>query len=444
MKTIYDKEAVQIRLKYVLQVIDNDISIADAARNANVAWRTMKRWVTWFEIEGVSGLQNKPRGITEPVDEDTRGKIIELKRENRCRSGRKIRDLLKERHDIEKHRQTVWRILKESGENKRQKRSFKIYHDFERPRPNSLWQVDFMDAIVVEGVGLVYLLVFIDDHSRKITGARFVKTRSEQHVLELLWQSICHNGMPSQIYSDQGTQFKCYLGKGFTRFEKVCKRLGIGPIFASVSYPEGKGKIERLFGFVQDDFLTEYIFTDLEDMSGKFDEWVQWYNEMHEHSSLGGKPPNSRYRNFKPRMPEGDMFDIFAEHALRKVRKNATISFQGQIYPVDPKYVHEKVEVLMFGNDIKIYGRLKLLAEYDSGVDYHEKMLRRTYTRLVRKDGAIKFRNVRYYIGSELAGQRVEVVIIRDQLRAFLSSKRLLIFKLGEGDAVLINADRSF
>lgn len=65
MKTIYDKEAVQIRLKYVLQVIDNDISIADAARNANVAWRTMKRWVTWFEIEGVSGLQNKPRGITQ-------------------------------------------------------------------------------------------------------------------------------------------------------------------------------------------------------------------------------------------------------------------------------------------------------------------------------------------------------------------------------------------
>jgi len=441
MKTIYDNKTVQSRLKHVLQVIDNDISVAEAARNANVAWKTMKQWINRFKQEGVNGLLNKPRGSTEPVDDDTQEKIIELKRENRCRSCRKIRDLLEERHGKKAHRQTIWHILKEVGENKRDKRSFKVYHDFERPRPNSLWQVDFMDAIVVEGVGLVYLLLFIDDYSRKIMGAKFVTSRSEQHVLELLWQAICQNGMPSQIYSDQGTQFKSHLGKGFTRFEKVCKRLGIGPIFASVNYPEGKGKIERLFGFIQDDFLTEYV-TGLYDMNAKFDNWIRWYDEKHEHSSLGGLPPNSRYMNFKPRMPEGDMFDIFAERALRKVRKNATISFRGQIYPVDPQYVNEKVEILVFGNDIRIYGQSKLLAEYDSRIDYHEKMLRRTYTRLVRKEGAIKFHNVRYFVGPELAGQRVEVVIIRDQLRAFLSSKRLLIFKLGEGDAVLVNTDR--
>ena len=122
--------------------------------------------------------------------------------------------------------------------------------------------------------------------------------------------------------------------------------------------------------------------------------------------------------------------------------RNVSISFRGQIYPVDPKYVNEKVEVLVFGTDIKIYGQSKLLAQYDSRIDYHEKMLRCTYSRLVRRNGSIKFRNVRYYVGSEHAGRRVEVVVIRDQLRAFLSSKRLLIFKLGEGDAVLIRTDR--
>lgn len=442
MKTIYDDLAVQERLKYVLRVIDDDISISEASRKAGVTWKTMKNWVIRFQNEGVNGLRNRPRGRTMPIHKEIKEQIIELKRENRCRSCRKIRDLLADRYGFKEHRQSIWRTLKEVGENKRDKQDFKVYHDFERPRPNSLWQVDFMDAIVIEGVGLVYLILFIDDYSRKIVGARFVPTRSEQHVLELLWQSICHNGMPSQIYADQGTQFKSHLGKGFTKFEKICKRLGIGPIFASVNYPEGKGKIERLFGFVQDDFLPEFIFTDLDDMNEKFNDWVSWYNEKHEHSSLGGNPPNSRYRNFKPRMPEGDMFEIFAEHALRKVRKNATISFRGQVYPVDPKFVNEKVEVLVFGTEVKIYGQSKLLAEYDSRIDYHEKMLRCTYTRLVRKDGAIKFQNVRYHIGQELAGQRVEVVIIRDQLRAFLSSNRLLIFKVGESDAVVIKTDR--
>lgn len=179
MKTIYDDLAVQERLKYVLRVIDDDISISEASRKGGVTWKTMKKWVMRFKTEGVNGLVNQPRGRTVPVSKETKEQIIELKRENRCRSCRKIRDLLAERYGVKEHRQTIWRVLKEAGENKRDKQNFKVYHDFERPRPNSLWQVDFMDAIVVEGVGLAYLLLFIDDYSRKIVGARFVTTRSE-------------------------------------------------------------------------------------------------------------------------------------------------------------------------------------------------------------------------------------------------------------------------
>ena len=69
-------------------------------------------------------------------------------------------------------------------------------------------------------------------------------------------------------------------------------------------------------------------------------------------------------------------------------------------------------------------------------------MLRQVHVRLVKKDGRIKFQNTRYLIGKEFIGQRVEVVVIRDQLRAFLSSKKLIIFKLGEDDAVVIRLDR--
>jgi len=34
--------------------------------------------------------------------------------------------------------------------------------------------------------------------------------------------------------------------------------------------------------------------------------------------------------------------------------------------------------------------------------------------------------------------------VIRDQLRAFLSSNRLMIFKLGESDAVVVKMDSTF
>jgi len=441
MAHIYDNETVQYRLKYVLQVRDKDRTISDASRAAGVTWKTLKEWVVRFEREGIQGLANKTRGKSTPVSQEHKNHLVDLKRENRSRSCRKIRDLFQTEHGMKLHRQTVWRTLKEAGENKRVKESIKVYHDFERPRPNDLWQIDFMDSIVVEGVGLVYLFLIVDDHSRKIVGWRYIPDRSAYHALSVLWEAIEKYGIPRQIYSDRGKQFVSHLGRGYSHFENVCKRLGIEPIFGTTGYPQGRGKIERLFGFIQDDFIPEYRFRDLEDMNEKFNEWVAWYCQKHEHSSLGGNPPNSRYKNFTPRMPEGDLFSIFSEHFVRKVRKNATISFKGHIYPVDPRFIKEKVEIQAFGNDIRIYAQSKLLGEYDSRIDYHEKLLRRTHTRTVKKDGTIKFFKVRYRIGREHVGQKVEVLVIRDQLRAFLRSNRMIIFKMGEGDAVLVNLD---
>jgi len=91
---------------------------------------------------------------------------------------------------------------------------------------------------------------------------------------------------------------------------------------------------------------------------------------------------------------------------------------------------------------MRIYSQSILLGEYDSRINYHEKMLRHVHIRLVKRDGRIKFQKKKYLIGKEFIGQKVEIVIIRDQLRAFLSSNKLIIFKLGEDDAVVIRLDR--
>ena len=69
-------------------------------------------------------------------------------------------------------------------------------------------------------------------------------------------------------------------------------------------------------------------------------------------------------------------------------------------------------------------------------------MLRRAYTRTVKKDGRVKFKNVWYPIGKEFVGQTVEIVVIGDQLRAFLNSNRMIIFKMGENNAVVVRLDR--
>lgn len=257
MTSVFDNETVQYRLKYVLEVKHGDKSITQAAEDAGVAWKTMKSWIVRFEVEGIEGLRNKPRGTSKAIDQDTKERIKDLKVENRARSTRKVRDLMNERYGVKLNRQTVWRVLKEAGENKREKVDLKLYRDFERHHPNDLWQIDYMDAMVVEGVGLVYLILIIDDHSRKIIAGEFVSDRTAFRALALLWQAVEKYGIPSQIYSDRGKQFISHIGKGYTHFEHVCKRLVIEPIFGTPGYPEGRGKIERLFGFIQADFLSD-------------------------------------------------------------------------------------------------------------------------------------------------------------------------------------------
>ena len=118
------------------------------------------------------------------------------------------------------NRQTVWRVLKEAGGKKRVKKEMKVYHEFEI------------------------------QHPRHLIGGRFEKYRTALKALSLLWSSVIEKGLPFQICSDRGKQFKSHLSKGLTHFENVCKRLRIEPIFASREHPQGKGKIERLFGFI--------------------------------------------------------------------------------------------------------------------------------------------------------------------------------------------------
>jgi transposase len=154
MMEILDDEKVVSKFKIVVRILDGELNKSQAARHAGRSWNTINTWVKNYEKEGIFGLKNKPRGKSGFLDDDTKELIIELKRENRTRSTRKIRDLLKG-YGIKVHRQTVWRVLKAAGENRRERKQLKPDKDYEYPEPNDAWHIDIMDGIIVKGVGTV-------------------------------------------------------------------------------------------------------------------------------------------------------------------------------------------------------------------------------------------------------------------------------------------------
>jgi len=266
MENILDDKDVLFKLKVVLSIIDDVKTLSQVSKDIGRTRKTVRKWVNDYKREGIGGLRNKPRGKVEAITGDVKELIIELKRANRSRSSRKIRDLLKG-YGIRVHRQTVWRVLKAAGESRREKKQLKPDRDYEYPEPNDAWHIDIMDGIIVKGVGMVYLHLIEDDNSREIMGGGFYTSREAKHVYRVMKGSFHKNGLPKHMIQDRGTQFKSTFGRGYSQYEKILERLGINSIFISRGHPKSNGKIERLFGFIQDDFLSEYIFLSLDLMT---------------------------------------------------------------------------------------------------------------------------------------------------------------------------------
>jgi transposase InsO family protein len=429
VKPVYEDETVLARLRFVLPIRAGEMSINEAKKRYKRSRTAIKEFLGRYDKLGVEGLRNRPRGKSNPITPDIENEILLLKRERRGRSGRKIRDLLREK-GIRYHRQTVWRVLLKHGENRRELKPLKPDKDFEYPEPNDAWQIDIMDGIIVKGIGLVYLHSCIDDHSRFLTGGRWFLDKTARSVLLTVKEAFETNGLPKHMIADQGTQFKRNLGPGMTQFEKVLKRLGVDLIFTSKGNAKSKGKKERFYRFVQEDFLQEFEFASLDDLNLKWRKWSGWYCEEHEHSGIGGASPASRYARVRKRFSPFPLEDVFATVVERRVRTNATVSFRRNVYIVDPKYIRQIVELRAFENHVRIFHRGVLLGTYDARINYRERMLRQIHMRRVCKDGTIRFRGKRYFVGTRFYRRRLELMKKGPEVHIFLSATKEKVFKV--------------
>jgi transposase InsO family protein len=425
VKPVFEDPNVLKRLRFVLPIQAGELSISEASRQTGLSRTAIKRYAK----EGAEGLRNRSRGISEPLSQNTETLILRKKRQRRSRSCRKVRDLLRE-EGIEVDRQTVWRVLVKHGENKREMMPLKPDKDFEYPEPNDAWQIDIMDGIVIKGLGLVYLHSIIDDHSRYLVGSGWFTNKSAENMLKVLKEAFEKNGLPKRIIADRGTQFKNNLGPGLTKYQKILGLLGIEAIFTSKGNAKSKGKKERFYRFAQEDFLQEYDFKSEGDLNNKWSKWSGWYNNQHEHSSLGGSPPMKRYKRVRKRFSPFPLEDVFATIVERKVRTNATVSFRKNVYLVDPKFIGKTVELRVLENQVRIFHDGIRIGVHDARINYRERMLRRIHMRIVRKDGTISFQGKKYSVGVRYYRRRLELMKSGQEIHVFLSAKKKKVFKV--------------
>jgi putative transposase len=142
---------------------------------------------------------------------------------------------------------------------------FELVYRHRAERPNAIWQADHtqLDLVILDASGEArrpWLTTVIDDHSRVIAGYLvFIGAPSALQTSLALRQAIWRKadprwpvcGIPDVLYVDHGSDFTSQ------HLEHVAADLHFELVYSTVARPQGRGKIERLFGTLNTEFLPE-------------------------------------------------------------------------------------------------------------------------------------------------------------------------------------------
>jgi len=312
---------------------------------------SLYRWEQGYRKGGFEALKPRPRsdqGRSRAISAETLARAEALKREQPFRSARSIinilqLDTLNPIPETQLAERTLRRQLARRGATSAQllaEQRPKPYRRFERHAFGDLWQGDAMhgphlpDPADPAKKRQVFLFAFIDDHTRLVPHLQFYWNQQLPRMEDCFRRAVRRYGAPLAVYVDRG---KVYTSK---QFNTICATLGVRRILASPYYPEGKGKIERFFQFVQSDFLPELEKSDvssLPQLNQSLLAWLEVVYHCKHHSEIGQSPlqrfrqnPNPAARSVDPEI----LHQAFLHRAQRKVKKTATVSFQGNRYLV--------------------------------------------------------------------------------------------------------------
>jgi len=345
--------------KLLKQKVERSYEVPFSNRSV-VSRSTIEKWVgdykkSGYRLEGLYPQDRNDKGQNRALSSSLKLAIKELKKEQPSLKAPAMIILLKQKKliaaDENINLSTLYRYLKAEeltsiNEGAVDKRHFEALH------PNEIWQSDVLHGPYVKVDGKSkksYLIAIIDDHSRYIIHAEFYLAETRENFLSALKDGIIKRGLPQILYIDNGSCFRAL------HLEQVSAQLGIGIKHSRPYIPQGRGKIERWFKYVRDNFLSIYSQTNkssdkLETLNQHFAKWVETYNNR-QHGTTKQSPYNRYQASLECIRPApAYLLDYFRQIEFRRVKKDRTVRLLGVMYEVPIGLIDRQVE-LRFHSD---------------------------------------------------------------------------------------------
>jgi len=328
-------------LKVVHEVERGYITAKAGSEALGISYRQFKRVLRRWRAEGDKGLAHRSRGrpSNRRIPDGVQRKAVALIREKYRDFGPTFAsEKLAACSGIRVSDETVrkWMIAEGLWKPKRRKE----HHRVRRERRRCFGEMVQMDGSHhdwFEGRGERMVLIgMIDDATNEVI-ARFYPGESGESLMGTLKVWLETHGRPRAIYADRHSLWVAQAGQAgekderdTTQLRRALKALWID--FIAARSPQAKGRVERLFGTLQDRLVKELRLRKIDNIedANKFlaDEYLPWHNQRFR------VEPASR-ANAHRRLTKGfDLNTILSRQDERRVANDYTIRWNNRIFQI--------------------------------------------------------------------------------------------------------------
>lgn len=319
-------------------------------QRVRVSRASVDRWIKAWRSGGFDALLPSARHAAPLTDATVLQLAVALKREVPARTAAQVAAILTEHATVVvPSARTLQRLFARLELNTRPDGTPpSAFGRFEAAAPNERWTGDALHGPVIAG-RKTYLMAFIDDHSRALVGYRWGHSEDMLALAGALRAGLMSRGIPQVAYLDNGAAM---ISKQLLRALAV---LGIRLTHSRPGQPAGRGKIERVFRTVREQFLLELTapgaasrITGLAELNELFTAWVETVYHQRVHSETGQAPLARFLAGGAPpvTVSPAQLREAFLWSEHRAVTKTATVSLHGNTYEVDAALVGRRVELL--------------------------------------------------------------------------------------------------